>query len=242
MRKAEKVRNELRILGKTAIRPTGKSMEPTIYGGELIEIINKTNLETGDIVLIDGMEMLYLHRIHAISGDTLFTKGDALSCYDLPVQKSQVIGVAKVDTKEPNVELTEKFAINAASHLIYNDISSTLDKFLIPYTVGESFCKDDGNIHLGFCTNIFGQEFSLSQLSSWFTKGLRVIIHFGFNISMDATLREGFKDKSDFHGIIGINAPCMHHILDEKELVSLLVGGLLSINQDIHKKTRQGDL
>ena len=71
------------------------SMEPTLSKGDLIFVRQAGELHTGDIVVYQSENMLVVHRIITIDGDTVVTQGDANNAADDPIDLSQVKGVVR---------------------------------------------------------------------------------------------------------------------------------------------------
>ena len=71
------------------------SMEPTLSKGDLIFVREAEELHTGDIVVYQSDNMLVVHRIVTLYGDTVVTQGDANNAADDPIDVSQVKGVVR---------------------------------------------------------------------------------------------------------------------------------------------------
>lgn len=71
------------------------SMEPTLSKGDLIFVRQAEELHTGNIVVYQSENMLVVHRIITIDGDTVVTQGDANNAADDPIDLSQVKGVVR---------------------------------------------------------------------------------------------------------------------------------------------------
>jgi hypothetical protein len=83
--------------GALRVRAPGGSMLPTIPRGALVRIrgVPDRGVEQGNVVLAltaDGEPVL--HRVIAIDGEVLVTRGDAALADDPPTPRSRVIGVA----------------------------------------------------------------------------------------------------------------------------------------------------
>lgn len=68
------------------------SMEPTIMTDELILVKAGERYAVGDIVVFQSGRILVVHRIVAINGDLVTTRGDANNVDDVPVDISQIKG------------------------------------------------------------------------------------------------------------------------------------------------------
>lgn len=77
------------------------SMEPTIMVDELIIVKTAETYEVDDIVVYQTGRMPVVHRIVAMDGETVTTRGDANNTDDSPVELSQVKG--KVISHIPHV-------------------------------------------------------------------------------------------------------------------------------------------
>lgn len=85
----------------SSMKIDGTSMEPFIMNGEKILVDNRLrDFEPGDIVHFEreGEAGTFLHRIVAIEGDRVITKGDNRYSFDIPVKKENIKG--KVTTIE----------------------------------------------------------------------------------------------------------------------------------------------
>lgn len=77
------------------------SMEPAIAVDELIIVRAEDGYEVGDVVVYQTGHMLVVHRIVALDGETVTTRGDANNTDDAPIALTQVKG--KVITHIPHV-------------------------------------------------------------------------------------------------------------------------------------------
>ncbi len=73
------------------------SMEDRLSKDDLIIVKETDDYKVNDIVLFQDGNSLVVHRIIAIDGDTVTTKGDANNTADSPVNKSQIKGVLIYD-------------------------------------------------------------------------------------------------------------------------------------------------
>ena len=77
------------------------SMEPTIPIDALIIVKETEHYEVGDIVVYQSGKMPVVHRIVALDGEAVTTRGDANNTEDAPIALSQVKG--KVIARLPGV-------------------------------------------------------------------------------------------------------------------------------------------
>lgn len=68
------------------------SMEPEFSEGDLIIVCREDTYQVGDIVVYQEGKSLVVHRIVAINGDTVTTRGDANNTADEPIGISAVKG------------------------------------------------------------------------------------------------------------------------------------------------------
>ena len=68
------------------------SMEPAIAMDELIIVQASDSYELGDVVVYQDGHMLVVHRIVAMDGNTVTTRGDANNTEDSPIEMTQVKG------------------------------------------------------------------------------------------------------------------------------------------------------
>ena len=68
------------------------SMEPAIMTNELILVKAQESYEVGDVVVFQSGKMLVVHRIVAMDGNTVTTRGDANNTDDAPVEKALIKG------------------------------------------------------------------------------------------------------------------------------------------------------
>lgn len=73
---------------------TSGSMWPALKKGDLVlmEGIEKSKLEVGDIVVYKNKKGFTIHRIIELDKETLKTKGDANNISDAPVKYEDIIG------------------------------------------------------------------------------------------------------------------------------------------------------
>ena len=77
------------------------SMEPAFSKGDLLFLKATDELAVGDIIVFKSGNVLVVHRIVAIDGDSITTKGDANNAADTPVSREDVKG--KVTAVIPSV-------------------------------------------------------------------------------------------------------------------------------------------
>lgn len=77
------------------------SMEPTIAVDELILVKAEDSYEVGDVVVYQTGKMLVVHRIVAMDGETVTTRGDANNVDDGAIELAQIKG--KVIAHIPHV-------------------------------------------------------------------------------------------------------------------------------------------
>ena len=68
------------------------SMEPTFSAGDLIVVQECEFVAVDDIVVYQNDGRLVVHRVAAVEGDTLTTRGDANNVSDAPIPLTAVIG------------------------------------------------------------------------------------------------------------------------------------------------------
>ena len=68
------------------------SMEPAIGVDELIIVKAEQDYNPGDIVVYQTGKMLVVHRIVAMDGETVITRGDANNTDDSPIAPAQIKG------------------------------------------------------------------------------------------------------------------------------------------------------
>jgi hypothetical protein len=69
-------------------------MRPTIEPGERLTIRPATNLRVGDVVAAIGADgLLHAHRVVRVTGERLWTRGDASRWPDPPIGRSEVLGL-----------------------------------------------------------------------------------------------------------------------------------------------------
>ena len=85
--------NASRLVGNQLPMPFGfgvsvvmsPSMEPVLHTNDLIFVTAQESYDVGDIIVYQEGEMLVIHRIVSIDGDTVITKGDANNISDDPI-------------------------------------------------------------------------------------------------------------------------------------------------------------
>lgn len=68
------------------------SMEPTLSVNDLIIVKQADTINIDDIVVFQSKNILIVHRVKAIDGDTVITQGDANNVVDEPVNKADIKG------------------------------------------------------------------------------------------------------------------------------------------------------
>ncbi|MBQ8611066.1 MAG: signal peptidase I [Oscillospiraceae bacterium] len=92
--------NANRLVGEQLPMPFGYgaavvlsgSMEPTFSTGDLIVVREEAAYATDDIVVYQDGNILVVHRILALDGETVTTKGDANNTADVPIALSAIRG------------------------------------------------------------------------------------------------------------------------------------------------------
>ncbi|HYN16284.1 MAG TPA: S24/S26 family peptidase [Terriglobales bacterium] len=84
----------LRRFGELRLRVSGSSMLPALWPGDLVVIRSAAlaELSRGDLVLFLRQDRFFVHRVLAVSGSGLLTRGDALSAADPPVSSQELLG------------------------------------------------------------------------------------------------------------------------------------------------------
>lgn len=70
------------------------SMEPELSVNDLVIVAEQSAYNEGDVVVYQGSSSLVIHRIIAIDGDTVITRGDANNTPDEPITLSAIKGKA----------------------------------------------------------------------------------------------------------------------------------------------------
>ena len=68
------------------------SMEPTFSRGTLLFVKEGQDVQVGDIVVYQSGQELIVHRVIAVSGETIMTQGDANNAADEPFDRSRIKG------------------------------------------------------------------------------------------------------------------------------------------------------
>lgn len=68
------------------------SMEPALSVNDWIIVKNTKSYEIGDMIVFQSGGDLIVHRVIAVDGETVQTKGDANTAPDTPIMRSQVKG------------------------------------------------------------------------------------------------------------------------------------------------------
>ena len=77
--------------------PFGYGMEDRLSVDDLVIVKATDDYKVNDIVIYQDGDSLVIHRIIAIDGDTVTTKGDANNTADQPINKGQIKGVLIYD-------------------------------------------------------------------------------------------------------------------------------------------------
>jgi hypothetical protein len=78
------------------IRAEGTSMLPSIPSGTwLLVEFGRTEPRVGEIVVVPCGDRLVSHRVVALAGSVVVTKGDARRYFDSPVAVSEILGIAR---------------------------------------------------------------------------------------------------------------------------------------------------
>ncbi|MBR4289273.1 MAG: signal peptidase I [Oscillospiraceae bacterium] len=68
------------------------SMEPALSVGDLLVVRQEASYAQGDIVVYQAGRMAVVHRITAIDGETVTTRGDANTAFDEPIAADAIKG------------------------------------------------------------------------------------------------------------------------------------------------------
>ena len=68
------------------------SMEPEFSGGDLLIVTESESYEVGDVVVFQTKQVAISHRIVAINGDDVITKGDSNNLEDDPIRMEHIKG------------------------------------------------------------------------------------------------------------------------------------------------------
>lgn len=105
------------------------SMEPAIGVDELIIVKAEQDYNTGDIVVYQTGRMLVVHRIVAMDGETVITRGDANNTDDSPIAPAQIKG--KVIAHIPHVGAAVRLLKTPAATVIL--IAAAVLSVELPY-------------------------------------------------------------------------------------------------------------
>ena len=109
------LRDLLLASGKLRVRTVGRSMVPTLMSGDEIVVasVPVEALRPGDLILFQGVRELVCHRLVAVSGGALLTRGDAGSSADERIAPHQVLGKV-VDIRKRTLLVRVKFTLQGA--------------------------------------------------------------------------------------------------------------------------------
>ena len=105
------------------------SMEPVLSVNDLVIIKEEENYQQGDIVVYQSEDMLVIHRIMEINGETAITKGDANEVDDPEIETKQIKG--KMVTHIPMIGCFVQFIKSAQGTLLVLIIMVII--FELPY-------------------------------------------------------------------------------------------------------------
>ena len=125
--------------GYVPFEVTFDSMNPSYTDGELVyyELVNKSDLKVGDLVVYDDSELennRIFHRIVEITDSGLITKGDALEFNDPNLLKYESVVGRVTNTKFPMIGPYVKFA-NSNKVFIYAAIGIWGLYFLLSFMI-----------------------------------------------------------------------------------------------------------
>ncbi len=80
------------VLGISCSVVLSDSMAPTLRIDDLVFIRRTKNVQKDDIIVFQEGSMLVIHRVVAVDGDTLQTRGDANNASDAPIHRDAVKG------------------------------------------------------------------------------------------------------------------------------------------------------
>ncbi len=92
------IRDVLRLAGRVRLRVLGTSMLPSIWPGDVIEVVavDPQGVRRGDVLLLERNARFVCHRLVRVSGDgthcQFYTRGDFLESEDAPFEVDQLIG------------------------------------------------------------------------------------------------------------------------------------------------------
>ncbi len=79
--------------GRVWMSVRGASMQPLLRPGDRVLVDLARAWSCGDVVVVGGRRGLIVHRVVAVAGARVFTKGDAVDHCDRPVSRTAIIGV-----------------------------------------------------------------------------------------------------------------------------------------------------
>ena len=90
---ARLIRDALAAGGEIWVSGAGQSMHPTVRDGDVVLLSPvRRAVKRGDVVLVPWGSALMLHRVDAVDGDLVLTKGDARTGRDPATRRVDVIG------------------------------------------------------------------------------------------------------------------------------------------------------
>jgi hypothetical protein len=102
---AEALRSEASRSGNLRLRVSGRSMAPLLQPGDFLDVqaVGPQQLRLGDVVVLQDAAGFLTHRLVAIQGQQLLTKGDALALLDPPLPPTALVGRVQTVEREGRV-------------------------------------------------------------------------------------------------------------------------------------------
>ena len=104
-------RQTLLSAGRLRLRALGSSMLPAILPGDLLTFrsAKDSDVAAGRIVLVATNDREWrVHRIAALDGDWVVTRGDALRHLDPPTTRASLLGVLEVQQRGDRILATDR--------------------------------------------------------------------------------------------------------------------------------------
>jgi signal peptidase I len=197
----------------------GNSMEPRYFHGDTVKIAACPDYHVDDIVLYESGTRLVVHRMRAIHGELVITKGDNNQFMDQAIQKTAILGKI-IDHNPIAPQVRAAMVFNFWEEALYHECKPYCEKLGLEIRCMKNHFFEDGK-NIGLSA---GSPVSILDREKPPTND-QLYIHIGVPIADH--LCEGFVHKNRFDGVYRSGTYTSPYLLTHSENFLVLYGELM---------------
>lgn len=218
--------------GYCHIKVSGTSMLPSYTAGDRVKIIKPKEVDVNDVVLIEYMDSLILHRVVMKNESQVLTRGDNNLFLDGEVPLACVIGKTELPTQF--YEVSDRIIFDRVVFQFW-DISreqvseasmALIENFKIDARFGPNHPFDEEAIHVAIVQNSFSSLVALDEVIEKIIHREKIlVVHFNIKCAQDERFEGQSISKFQHVVRLGTLDTCLKMALSDQ--VQLFLGYML---------------